>query len=1293
MKRKNMKTLQRVASWLLTLFLLAGEMGGTGLAVYAADDDDAVFIDAEEETPEAAEEEDADGLGKGGIGITLKVVKINGVQVKSGDSGTGWNYKDGILTLDNFNLTDTTAINGKSTLYNQVYGIYSNGALTISVNGTCEINMDGKDGEAFYGIYTEGNLTINNKTYSSEGTLTINGALTSYGGAGIYCGGDLTIATAKRKRVLSPKGGMILKPGSLKVNSTGTYNNNTAAVTTAGIQVVGNVDINGAEVMANANTNTTGNNSAVEVEGDLTMIGGALTAESCEPSANHFAVAVNVGGSVTTSYSSTLKACARDVMTYPGNYVGLYTGADIRIEGAAVLEAYGTSKKGIAVQTTKDHNFTIGEDVYIVTPDEGTIGEWQIYKTVLDNEGEYASKVQIKKGTPYDVWLGSTRIDSENCNDLTGVVTGTSASYNAATNTLTLVAVSGVNGNHKLGDETGLIVAKQPLTIMGLLVAMDAKDAADHVVLMDDNADLTLLGLLMQFTSKKSAVKTLGNSKLLVDNSVTALGLTSTEDHGADLGGGLIVKAGGIVVKGEEDGIHSESGTVELQGGRISSTSGASGTTYAIYAEKINYDEGTTVIEKPENATKYEELGHEIILDKDGYAAKEVVLSSSLKPIDDLSQSNITYGEVLPDPEWTKHEGTATFSYEGILLKDGSSYGPTSDKPTAAGSYIVTVTEVKDENTYRGRQTFEILPKTLTVKADPDPAEVVYTGDAYVKLKNIELDGVVGSDDVALEDTEIYGVMADENVGVDKPVNKIDFMGATLIGEDAGNYLLDDTLTGVKVTVIKETISDREEETPVEEGQAYSQDLTYDLVEDASFGAITYLDGEDQLEVAASFTGNTLSWKMKSELTKNVVMEIKVNGGTNHNDYKVILTLKIPHICKDYLEAVEEEPTCTDPGCKLIYKCQNCGELYKDADATEKITDPSPYVIPALGHDWDNGVITDPPTRSHIGEKTYTCKRCGDTDTDPAYYVHSGLDPVPENLDSVTELYLVQGQKFTLSANWVVVNKKDKRFLAVNKKTGVVNAKKVTSAAVTISHNSGRTIDVNISKPTLTKKLKLNAGETQALSLTADSHLDVYWYSAKPDVATVDQSGKVTGVSKGSVKITAYIGGKAYNCSVSVKEPAVSDNRTLHMNVGTSKTLSLKGIKEWKSADDTIATTKNKKGVNTKKITTVSQGDVQLTASANGVEYTVELTVENITLKNTELKTAKGKNKYTLEMNVDDVLPLNFAYVQQDLLFKSSKPDIAFANENGVIEARAAGKSKITTKINGKTVTVTVIVK
>ena len=86
--------------------------------------------------------------------------------------------------------------------------------------------------------------------------------------------------------------------------------------------------------------------------------------------------------------------------------------------------------------------------------------------------------------------------------------------------------------------------------------------------------------------------------------------------------------------------------------------------------------------------------------------------------------------------------------------------------------------------------------------------------------------------------------------------------------------------------------------------------------------------------------------------------------------------------------------------------------------------------------------------------------------------------------------------------------------------------------------------------------------------------------------------------------------------------------------------------------------------------------------------------MEDITLKtNEKLKAAGGKNKYTLELTVGEVLPLNFTYVQQDLTFKSSKPEIAFANEYGVIEARAAGKGKITTSINGKTVTVTVNVK
>ncbi|MBP5609477.1 MAG: hypothetical protein J6X66_14570 [Lachnospiraceae bacterium] len=46
----------------------------------------------------------------------------------------------------------------------------------------------------------------------------------------------------------------------------------------------------------------------------------------------------------------------------------------------------------------------------------------------------------------------------------------------------------------------------------------------------------------------------------------------------------------------------------------------------------------------------------------------------------------------------------------------------------------------------------------------------------------------------------------------------------------------------------------------------------------------------------------------------------------------------------------------------------------------------------------------------------------------------------------------------------------------------------------------------------------------------------------------------------------------------------------------------------------------------------------------------------------------------------------------QPVVFKSSKPDIAFMDENGKVTARRKGKAKFTTKIDGKTVTINVVV-
>ena len=55
--------------------------------------------------------------------------------------------------------------------------------------------------------------------------------------------------------------------------------------------------------------------------------------------------------------------------------------------------------------------------------------------------------------------------------------------------------------------------------------------------------------------------------------------------------------------------------------------------------------------------------------------------------------------------------------------------------------------------------------------------------------------------------------------------------------------------------------------------------------------------------------------------------------------------------------------TCTEPA-----KCQREGYNHTEGDA--------------LGHQWDNGVVTTEPTEEAEGVKTYTCEGCGDTKTE-----------------------------------------------------------------------------------------------------------------------------------------------------------------------------------------------------------------------------------------------------------------------------------------------------------------------
>lgn len=70
------------------------------------------------------------------------------------------------------------------------------------------------------------------------------------------------------------------------------------------------------------------------------------------------------------------------------------------------------------------------------------------------------------------------------------------------------------------------------------------------------------------------------------------------------------------------------------------------------------------------------------------------------------------------------------------------------------------------------------------------------------------------------------------------------------------------------------------------------------------------------------------------------------------------------HVDHEYSEEITTQPTCEDAGVKT-FTCV-CGDSFTRE-------------IDALGHDWDDGVVTTEPGATTVGTRTYTCTVCGET--------------------------------------------------------------------------------------------------------------------------------------------------------------------------------------------------------------------------------------------------------------------------------------------------------------------------
>ena len=87
-----------------------------------------------------------------------------------------------------------------------------------------------------------------------------------------------------------------------------------------------------------------------------------------------------------------------------------------------------------------------------------------------------------------------------------------------------------------------------------------------------------------------------------------------------------------------------------------------------------------------------------------------------------------------------------------------------------------------------------------------------------------------------------------------------------------------------------------------------------------------------------------------------------------------------------------KKATCTEPGYTGDTYCKDCNDKIADGE-----------VIPALGHTWDDGVITTAPTCENAGVKTFTCTRCKETKTKAINATGHTLVQIPEKPATCTE--------------------------------------------------------------------------------------------------------------------------------------------------------------------------------------------------------------------------------------------------------------------------------------------------
>ena len=240
-------------------------------------------------------------------------------------------------------------------------------------------------------------------------------------------------------------------------------------------------------------------------------------------------------------------------------------------------------------------------------------------------------------------------------------------------------------------------------------------------------------------------------------------------------------------------------------------------------------------------------------------------------------------------------------------------------------------------------------------------------------------------------------------------------------------------------------------------------------------------------------------------------------------------------------------------------------------------------------------------------------------------------------------------------------------------------------------------ISVSLNK----NKLDLEVSENETLVATINPEntsedKTLTWSSSNPSVASVDQNGKVNGLTSGKTTITVTTSnGKQASCEVNVRvsissvtlseskvELEVNADTTLVATINPENTSEDKTL-TWSSSDPSVASV-DQNG----KVSGLTSGKTTITVTtSNGkkavCEVNVIVSISNVTL-NKEIMSLRLATSETLVATIN---PENTSG-DKTLTWTSSNPNVASVDQNGKVIALSLGESTIhVTTSNGKVAT------